>query len=111
MSKQYIEINGLKHYLDEDGDLEVPDSGRYLDITELESLGFEIQTEGPAFENIPDGIYSPGGEAYNKVFGIWEGRWHGSGREEVSDSDLELLKAWHRRGRLFKLEKGKATNE
>lgn len=108
---KYIEINDRKHYLDEYGEMTIPASGRYLQSRELESLGFEIHTEGPKFEDIPAGIYSPGGESYNPAFGLHEGQWYSAGGGEATDGDVARLRAWHHRGRLIKLEKGKATNE
>ena len=114
MSKQYIEING--HRLDYDptiGYYEAEIGGKPVAIGSwvVETLGFEIYTPGPKFEDIPDGIYSPGGESYNRVFGLHEGQWYSAGGEEATDIDVTLLKAWHHRGRLIKLEKGKSTNE
>lgn len=119
---KYIELNGTRHDLDEEGHLFVEHDGGtfHFDPEEVRALGLVIKEEEKSpFERLPDGVYqsvgkfesrenSPAKTGY-RVFKLEAGIWEENG-EGVEASDRTYLQMWHREGNLFQLYTREATN-
>lgn len=122
--KQYIEING--HRLDYDpviGYYEAEIDGKSVSLGSMmaDRLGLEIHTEGPKFEDLPEGVYAteagtpkrPNEPA--KVGYVVLKKTHHGWRDLINDDwDAgaldDMVRYWHEDGALFLLHKHEATN-
>lgn len=108
--KKFVTINGTKHYLNHNGEIETFDT-LILSSWAISHLGLEVETEGPRFEDIKPGIYSPHGRVGNLVYKKRENdTWTDGNGHEVENESVERLERWHKEGVLYRLNKGEATN-
>ena len=109
--QQYVEINGTKHYLNDEGDLTNGVGNVLIRGWAIATLGLKVETEGPRFEDIEPGTYSPYGNLHNVIVKKNEsGGWTDAEGYSLSPSRSERLPQWHEEGILYRLNKGEATN-
>ena len=107
--QQYIEINGTKHYLNDEGDLTNGVGNVLIRGWAIATLGLKVETEGPSFEDIEPGVYqvkleNETGRTLRKDEG---GEWVALGGYLMSK---ETVAKWHEEGILYRLNRGEATN-
>ena len=100
--QQYVEINGTKHYLNDEGDLTNGVGNVLIRGRAIATLGLKVETEGPRFEDIEPGAYqvkleSETGRTLRKSEG---GEWVAWGGYLVSK---ETVARWHNEGILHRL--------
>ena len=109
--QQYVEINGTKHYLNDEGDLTNGFGNVLIRGWAIATLGLKVETEGPRFEDIEPGVYSPHGNLHNVILKKDEvGGWIDANGCPLSIDKVKLLPKWHEEGILYRLNKGEATN-
>ena len=109
--QQYVEINGTKHYLNDEGDLTNGVGNVLIRGWAIATLGLKVETEGPRFEDIEPGVYSPLVNLHNFIVKKNEsGDWTDAEGCSLSPSRSERLTKWHEEGILYRLNKGEATN-
>ena len=105
--QQYVEINGTKHYLNDEGDLTNGFGSMLIRGWAIATLGLKVETEGSRFEDIEPGVYqikleNETGRTLRKgEDGEWVGGYLMS---------KETVAKWHNEGILYRLNKGEATN-
>lgn len=122
MTKQYIEINDHRLYLDADGDAPTPE-GNYIYRSDIERLGLEIKTDLSPFEDLPFGIYqvgdrghshqgaTPSNRVYRKAYGDGWTNLTGpnAATRHEGEEMIKLLRERHEKGRLFLLHRCDST--
>ena len=107
--QQYVEINGTKHYLNDEGDLTNGFCNVLIRAWAIATLGLKVETEGPRFEDIEPGTYQvkleneTGRTLRKDEDGEWVA-WGGYLMNKETDAK------WHEEGILYRLNKGEATN-
>ena len=109
--QQCVEINGTKHYLNDEGDLTNGVGNVLIRGWSIATLGLKVETEEPRFEDIEPGIYSPHGYLQSVIVKKNEsGDWTNAEDYPLSPSRSKMLPRWHEEGILYRLNKGEATN-
>ena len=109
--QQYVEINGTKHYLNDEGDLTNGVGNVLIRGWAIATLGLKVETEGPRFEDIEPGVYSPHGNLHNVILKKGQaGGWTDANGYPLNIDKVKLLPKWHKKGILYRLNKGEATN-
>lgn len=109
--KQFVTIKGTKHYLDYRGNIVDKVGDIILPAWGIGYLGLEVETEGPSFEDIEPGIYSPYGNDGNRIIRKrLDGTWTtAEGTPANADLTVKIID-WHNEGILYRFNKGEATN-
>lgn len=108
--RQYVNIGNRKLYLNDRGSVIGP-HGVTITSEGLIALGLEVETEGPRFEDIEPGVYSPyGGEANRLIRKMSDGDWEKATGEKADPYLLSEIQLWHQQGILYRFNKGEATN-
>ena len=109
--QQYVEINGTNRYLNDEGDLTNGVGNVLIRGWAIATLGLKVETEGPRFEDIEPGIYSPHGNLHNVIVKKdLTGDWINGEGCPLDTDKVKLLPKWHEEGILYRLNKGEATN-
>ena len=100
--QQYVEINGTKHYLNDEGDLTNGVGNVLIRGWAIATLALKVETEGPRFEDIEPGAYqvrleNETGRTLRKSEG---GEWVFGGDYSMNK---ETVARWHNEGILHRL--------
>lgn len=110
--QQYVEINGTKHYLNDEGDLTNGVGNVLIRGWAIATLGLKVETEEPRFEDLDDGVYQLALRVAPMNILKTEGDWFKLDGEvkPLHMSYVNELPDAHAQGKLFRLERGEATN-
>ena len=109
--QQYVEINGTRHCLNDEGDLTNGVGNVLIRGWAIATLGLKVTTKEHRFEDIEPGVYSPHGNRHNVIIKKNPvGSWTDAEGYPLDDHTAELLPRWHEEGILYRLNKGEATN-
>ena len=102
--QQYVEINGTKHYLNDEGDLTNGVGNVLIRGWAIATLGLKVETEGPRFEDIEPGIYSPHGNLHNVIVRKDQaGDWTDADGHPLDIDRVKVLPQWLEEVVLFRL--------